>query len=74
MEELNAHLRNADAEAYLWKVIRMFEKYPFVSIKGLRFSYTVKRGKNGLPTAEIEISRKEKPLQRQQSIWLSGKH
>lgn len=62
VEELNAHLRNADAEAYLWKVIRMFEKYPFVSIKGLRFSYTVKRGKNGLPTAEIEISRKEKTI------------
>ena len=35
-----------------------------LTAKGLRFSYVLKRGKNGLPTAEIEIDRKEKTITR----------
>ena len=40
----------------------MVSPYPFLTAKGLRFAYALKRGKNGLPTAEIEISRKEKTI------------
>ena len=61
-ENLIAHLERSDADAYLWKTVTAFEGYPFLTAKGLRFSYAVKRGKNGLPTAEIEIGRKEKTI------------
>ena len=61
-ENLIAHLERSDADAYLWKTVTAFEGYPFLTAKGLRFSYAVKRGKNGLPTAEIEIDRKEKTI------------
>ena len=62
IENLIAHLERLDAEAYLWKTVIAFEGYPFLTAKGLRFSYALKRGKNGLPTAEIEIDRKEKTI------------
>ncbi len=61
-ENLMAHLERPDAETYLWKTVIAFEGYPFLTAKGLRFAYALKRGKNGLPTAEIEISRKEKTI------------
>ena len=61
-ESLIAHLERPDAETYLWKTVTAFEGYPFSTAKGLRFSYAMKRGKNGLPTAEIEIDRKEKTI------------
>ncbi len=62
IENLITHLEWPDAEIYLWKTVIAFEGYPFLTAKGLRFSYVLKRGKNGLPTAEIEISRKEKTI------------
>lgn len=58
----NLEERTANAETYLWKTVTAFEGYPFLTARGLRFSYTMKRGKNGLPTAEIEIDRKEKTI------------
>ena len=61
-ENLIAHLERPDAEVWLWKTVIAFEGYPFLTAKGLRFSYKLKRGKNGLPTAEIEIDRKEKTI------------
>jgi len=62
IENLITHLERPDAETYLWKTVIAFEGYPFLTAKGLRFSYKLKRGKNGLPTAEIEIDRKEKTI------------
>ena len=44
----------------MWKTVIAFEGYPFSTARGLRFSYALKRGKNGLPTAEID--RKEKAI------------
>ena len=63
-EELSRHLDGGDAEEYLWKAIILFEKYPFFTMKGLRFSYELKRGKAGLPTGEIAIDRQEKTITR----------
>lgn len=62
IENLKSHLERPDAETYLWKTVIAFEGYPFLTAKGLRFSYVLKRGKNGYPTAEIEIDRKEKTI------------
>ena len=61
-ENLIAHLEQPDAEIWLWKTVMAFEGYPFLTARGLRFSYALKRGKNGLPTAEIEIDQKEKTI------------
>ena len=62
IEKLITHLERPDAKTYLWRTVIAFEGYPFLTAKGLRFSYALKRGKNGLPTAEIEISRKDKTI------------
>lgn len=63
-DELIKHLGRSDVEEYLWKAIVLFENYPFSTMKGLRFSYKIKRGRTGLPTGEIEIDRKEKTITR----------
>lgn len=63
-EELIRHLDMADVEDYLWKAIVMFVNYPFSTMKGLKFSYEVKRGRSVLPTGEIAIDRKEKTITR----------
>lgn len=63
-DELSRHLDRDDVEEYLWKAIVLFENYPFSTMKGLRFSYEVKRGKAGLPTGELAINRKEKTITR----------
>ena len=63
-EELSRHLDREDMEEYLWKAIVLFENYPLSTMKGLRFSYEVKRGKTGLPTGELAINRKEKTITR----------
>lgn len=63
-ENLIEHLERPDVEIYLWKTVIAFEGYTFLTARGLRFSYALKRGKNGLPTAEIGIDRKEKTITR----------
>lgn len=45
----------------LWKVIEVFEKYPFYTIKGFRFTYQVKGN-------EMFVSRKEKSITRSSVI------
>lgn len=45
----------------LWKVIAVFEKYPFYTMKGFRFTYHVKGN-------EIFVSRKEKSITRSSVI------
>lgn len=62
VEKLMKYKDSVEVGTYLWNTIKAFEGYPFSTAKGLRFSYVVKRGKNGLPTSEIIIDRKEKTI------------
>ena len=45
----------------LWKVITIFEKYPFYTMKGFQFTYQVKGN-------EMFVSRKEKSITRSSVI------
>lgn len=47
----------------LWQAIAAFENHPFVTAKGLEFSYSVKRHK-GIPRNELFVNRKEKSITR----------
>ena len=62
VEKLMIYKDSMEAGTYLWNAIKAFEGYPFSTAKGLRFSYVVKGGKNGVPTSEIIIDRKEKTI------------
>lgn len=58
---------NADSpniESYLWEAIVLFADYPFRTAKGLRFSYSIKTGRNGEPVGEIVFNRKAKSITR----------
>lgn len=43
----------------LWNCLIAFQKYPFRTVSGLQFSYTIKTGKSGELTKELWIDRKE---------------
>lgn len=58
------HKRLQDELECLWKAVLAFEGYPFRTAgrgktPGVKFSYQVKRGKDGLPVGEIKVSRKD---------------
>lgn len=65
MKKFRKHLEESgDAEKLLeelWNVITIFEKYPFYTMKGFRFTYHVKGN-------EIFVSRKEKSITRSSVI------
>ena len=42
----------------LWNCLVAFQRYPFRTVSGLQFSYTIKTGKNGELTKELWIDRK----------------
>ena len=46
-------------EEHLWDCIVAFQHYPFHTITGLPFSYTLKIGRNGEYTRELFIDRRE---------------
>lgn len=46
-------------EENLWKCIIAFQAYPFYTVSGLPFSYTLKIGRNGEYTKELFIDRRE---------------
>lgn len=46
----------------LWKAMILFAGFPFCTSKGLEFSYTVKKRKDGTSGGELFISRKEKSI------------
>lgn len=52
-------LKNSPTEEHLWDCIIAFQNYPFHTISGLPFSYTLKVGRNGEYTKELFISRRE---------------
>ncbi|HIS25392.1 MAG TPA: hypothetical protein IAA57_00555 [Candidatus Pullilachnospira intestinigallinarum] len=49
----------APTQGHLWDCIVVFQNYPFHTVSGLPFSYTLKAGKNGEYTKELFIDRRE---------------
>lgn len=49
----------APTEEHLWDCIVAFQHYPFRTVTGLPFSYTLKIGRNGEYTRELFIDRRE---------------
>lgn len=47
------------SEEKLWECIELFQGYPFRTITGLKYSYTLKKGRNGDYTKELFIDRRE---------------
>lgn len=47
------------SEEHLWKCIIAFQGYPFRTVTGLKYSYTLKKGRNGNYTKELFIDRRE---------------
>lgn len=47
------------SEDYLWECIVAFQGYPFRTVTGLKYSYTLKKGRNGDYTKELFIDRRE---------------
>ncbi len=69
VEALQQHIGLPDEAEYLWNVVLAFEGYPFRTsgrgkTPGVKFSYQVKRSKDGQPVDEIRVSRKEKTITR----------
>lgn len=52
-------LMEAPTEGHLWDCIVAFQNYPFHTVSGLPFSYTLKKGRNGEYTKELFIDRRE---------------
>ena len=46
-------------EGHLWDCIVAFQNYPFHTVSGLPFFYTLKKGRNGEYTKELFIDRRE---------------
>ena len=52
-------LLSSHDEQHLWKCVTAFQGYRFKTISGLPFSYKIKTGRNGEPTKELWIDRRE---------------
>lgn len=52
-------LTESPGEEHLWSCVIAFQNYPFHTISGLPFSYTLKIGRNGEYTKELFIDRRE---------------
>lgn len=52
-------LTAAPTEEHLWDCIVVFQHYPFCTVTGLPFSYTLKIGRKGEYTRELFIDRRE---------------
>lgn len=63
-------LMGAPSEEHLWDCIVAFQNYPFHTVSGLPFSYTLKKGRNGEYTKKLFIDRREKS---KSLVWSSIK-
>lgn len=54
-----ARLKENTSEENLWKAVIAFQNYPFRTVSGLPFSYTLKTGRNGSYTRELLVDRRE---------------
>lgn len=62
----------APTEEHLWDCIVAFQYYPFHTITGLPFSYTLKIGRNGEYTKELFIDRRENSKSLAwSSVWMA---
>ena len=52
-------LKEAPSEENLWQAVMAFQDYPFKTVTGLPFQYTLKTGKNGEWTKELWIDRRK---------------
>lgn len=52
-------LKDNKSEKQLWECIELFQGYPFRTVTGLKYSYTLKKGRNGDYTKELFIDRRE---------------
>lgn len=52
-------LKEDMSEEKLWECIIAFQGYPFHTVTGLKYSYTLKKGRNGDYTKELFIDRRE---------------
>lgn len=52
-------LLTTPTDGFLWDCIVAFQNYPFHTVSGLPFSYTLKKGRNGEYTKELFIDRRE---------------
>ena len=57
-------LKEAPSEENLWQAVMAFQDYPFKTVTGLPFQYTLKTGKNGEWTKELWIEQKSVVEQR----------
>ena len=54
-----AKLKEDASEDSLWIAVIAFQNYPFQTVSGLPFTYTLKTGRNGSYTKELLIDRRE---------------
>ena len=52
-------LKENKSEKQLWECIELFQGYPFRTVTGLKYSYILKKGRNGNYTKELFIDRRE---------------
>lgn len=64
VQEFGKRIGHPDSEKYLWEALLLFANYPFQTSKGLRFSYTIKTGRDGEYLGEIAFDRKAKSVTR----------
>ena len=58
-QEAVERLKRETTEENLWKCIVAYQEYPFRTISGLPFYYTLKKGRNGELTRELWVDRRE---------------
>ena len=54
-----AELKENPSEETLWNAVIAFQNYPFCTVSGLPFTYTLKTGRSGSYTKELLIDRRE---------------
>ena len=64
VQELGKRIGYPEGEQYLWEALLLFANYPFQTAKGLKYSYTIKTGRNGEYLGEIVFDRKAKSVTR----------
>lgn len=64
VQALEKRIGYPDGKQYLWEALLLFANYPFQTAKGLKFSYTIKTGRDGDYLGEIIFDRKAKSVTR----------
>ena len=64
VQALEKKVGNPNGEKYLWEALSLFANYPFQTAKGLKYTYTIKTGRNGEYSDEIVFDRNAKSVTR----------